>query len=384
MDYRYFIARRYLIDFKKLSLITLISSISFFGVAIGVFALIVVLSVMNGFADVVRGLLVDVDPHVRITSANTRGFTGADSLQEKLAELDHVISTSAYLEGKAMLMRGGAVDVNRVVLVRGVTKEQLETVSAVVDRTTIGEFDVERKNGRPGIVIGSRLGQELSLFPESIDDTLAGTENLEPGRIQLLSAPGIERLMNTFFSTPALNVYDVRGWYDLQTVPEYDETNVFIGLQEAQLLFRMPGQVSGIELRLEDSELADQVKADVQAMLAGGDFEVKTWYDLQKSLYDVMKLEKYGAALIIALIIVIAAFNIIGSLTMIVMEKRHDIGVLKSMGVSRAGIRQIFLFQGAIIGVAGTMLGLVTGLGLMFNPETVWACPDVWCGFVYS
>ena len=102
----------------------------------------------------------------------------------------------------------------------------------------------------------------------------------------------------------------------------------------------------------------------MQALLANGDFEVKTWYDLQKSLYDVMKLEKYGAALIIALIIVIAAFNIVGSLTMVVMEKRHDIGVLKSMGVPRSGIRQIFLFQGAIIGLAGTGLGLVTGLGL--------------------
>ena len=169
MDYRYFIARRYLIDFKKLSLITLISGISFIGVAVGVFALVVVLSVMNGFADVVRGLLVDVDPHVRIISASERGFTGADSLQAQLAELDHVISTSAYLEGKAMLMRGGAVEANRVVLVRGVKKGDLEKVSAVVDRTTIGEFNVERLDGRPRyryrVTVGARA-LPVPRFPE--------------------------------------------------------------------------------------------------------------------------------------------------------------------------------------------------------------------------
>ena len=345
-------------------MITLISGISFLGVVVGVFAMIVVLSVMNGFGDVVKGLLVDLDPHIRIVSAQKRGFTDADSLQARLVDLEYVVSSSAYLEGKALLVRGGNVDANRVVLVRGVNQEQLSGVSSVVDQTTIGEFDVVRKEGRPGIVIGSRLGQELSLFTESDSDLLEGTEDMAASRVQLLSAPGIERMMNSIFSTSPASVYDVRGWYDMNTVPEYDETNVFIDLTEAQRLFRMPDEVSGIELRLEDSRLASQVKAEIQTVLSSDEFDVLTWYDIRKELYDVMQLEKWGASLIIALIIVIAAFNIVGSLTMVVMEKRYDIGVLMSMGVSKEDVRRIFLLQGAIIGIAGTGVGLVTGLGL--------------------
>ena len=364
MDYRYYIARRYLIDWKKMSMISLISGISFLGVVVGVFAMIVVLSVMNGFGDVVKGLLVDLDPHIRIVSAEDRGFQHADSLQERLATLEHVVSTSAYLEGKALLVRGGGVDANRVVLVRGVDQDQLAGVSSVVEQTTIGAFEVKRVDGRAGIVIGSRLGQELSLFTEAESDLLSGTEDMGASQIQLLSAPGIERMMNSIFSTPAASVFDVRGWYDMNTVPEYDETNVFIDITEAQRLFRMPGEVSGIELRLEDSKLAPRVKAQIQAVLSPDEFEVLTWYDIRKELYDVMALEKWGASLIIALIIVIAAFNIVGSLTMVVMEKRYDIGVLMSMGVSRDDVRRIFLMQGGIIGIAGTGVGLITGLGL--------------------
>lgn len=345
-------------------MISLISGISFLGVVVGVFAMIVVLSVMNGFGDVVRGLLVDLDPHIRIVSAKERGFTNADSLQSHLASLDHVVSTSSYLEGKALLVRGGNVDANRVVLVRGVNQEQLAGVSSVVDQTTIGAFDVERQDGRAGIVIGSRLGQELSLFTEADSEGLIGTDEMAASQVQLLSAPGIERMMNSIFSTSVTSVYDVRGWYDMNTVPEYDETNVFVDLTEAQRLFRMPGEVSGIELRLEDSKQAFEVKEAIQSILSSDEFEVLTWYDIRRELYDVMQLEKWGASLIIALIIVIAAFNIVGSLTMVVMEKRYDIGVLMSMGVSKDDIRRIFLIQGAIIGVAGTGVGLITGLGV--------------------
>ena len=342
----------------------MISGISILSVAVGVFALIVVLSVMNGFAEVVRNLLVDIDPHIRVVSATDRGLYDADSLQAQLAELEYVTSTSAYVEGKAMLVRGKGIEANRVVLVRGVDREQLASVSSVVDRTVLGEFELQRNEGRAGIVVGSRLGQELSLFPETESDRLVGTEDFEGSQILLLSAPGIERLLTTIFGTAPVSTFEVRGWYDMETVPEFDETNVYIGIQEAQRLFRMADQVSGIELKLEDADLAPLVKANIQALLGTENVEVLTWYDLQKSLYDVMKLEKWGASLIIALIILIAAFNMVGSLTIVVMEKRHDIGVLKSMGITRADIQRIFLLQGGMIGIIGTGIGLITGVGL--------------------
>jgi lipoprotein-releasing system permease protein len=139
---------------------------------------------------------------------------------------------------------------------------------------------------------------------------------------------------------------------------------VFIDLDEAQRLFRMGESVSGIELRLDDLNRADEVKESLQSLLPADRFQVLTWYDLQKSLYDVMRLEKWGASVILVLIIIVAAFNIVGSLTMVVIEKRRDVGVLQAMGASKRDIRRIFLTEGLLVGVLGTASGLALGLGL--------------------
>jgi lipoprotein-releasing system permease protein len=153
----------------------------------------------------------------------------------------------------------------------------------------------------------------------------------------------------------------VRGLYELE--PVYDASHVFIELGEAQRLFRMAGEVSGVELRLDDLERAAAVKAALQQRL-GPDVRVQTWYDLQRSLYDVMRLEKWGASFVLALIIVVAAFNIVGSLTMIVIEKRRDLGALQAMGASRRDVRRIFLLEGVLVGAIGSGVGLALGLGL--------------------
>jgi lipoprotein-releasing system permease protein len=144
----------------------------------------------------------------------------------------------------------------------------------------------------------------------------------------------------------------------------YDESFVFVDLAEAQRMFRMGAKVHGVDIRLDDIENAGAVQSALQSRLGSADFEVLTWYDLQKSLYAVMRLEKWGAMAVLALIIVVAAFNIVGSLTMIVVEKRRDIGVLRAMGVTAVDVRRIFLADGVLIGLAGGGLGLALGLGL--------------------
>lgn len=360
MDYRYFIAKRYLATRKQVSYISIITGISVAGVAIGVFLLIIVLSVMNGFSDVVRGLLVGLDPHIRIVHAEERGFRDADSLKQLVLDVPGVMDASSYVQGKALLVHEGTSDMNRVVIVRGVDADQARKVSRVVDQTVVGEFDLARRAGKPGMVIGMKLGQDLSLFPAS--DYEQSPVNTEASSVQLLSGPGMERMLTNVFATAPMSAYEIRGLYEME--PIYDETHVFVSVQEAQRLFRMQGEVSGIELRLDDIDRAAALKQEIIAHLNDDTFEVLTWYDLQKSLYDVMKLEKWGASLILVLIVVVAAFNIIGSLTMVVIEKRHDIGVLAAMGVSRKNIRRIFLLEGALIGVIGTGIGLVLGLGI--------------------
>jgi lipoprotein-releasing system permease protein len=144
------------------------------------------------------------------------------------------------------------------------------------------------------------------------------------------------------------------------------ERRVFVGLEEAQRLFQTGGRVTGIDLRLNNLDRAEAVQSRLQAHLDSGRYRVETWYDMQQSLYDVMQLEKWGASAILGLIIIVAAFNIVGSLTMVVIEKRRDIGALQAMGVSQADVRNIFLLEGGLIGAVGTGLGLVLGLGLAF------------------
>jgi lipoprotein-releasing system permease protein len=200
------------------------------------------------------------------------------------------------------------------------------------------------------------LGNRLGLYP--------GGSNRSASNVGLLSAPSIERMLTQVFGVPPVRRFEVRGLFEVQAA--FDQSHVFIGLEEAQRLFRTGSSVSGVDLRLQNLDQADAVKANLQGQLDGARFEVQTWYDLQKSLYDVMRLEKWGASAILILIVVVAAFNIVGSLTMVVIEKRRDVGVLRAMGVSQSNIKRIFLTEGALIGGVGTGLGLVLGLGLAF------------------
>ena len=178
----------------------------------------------------------------------------------------------------------------------------------------------------------------------------------------LFSAQGLGQMLTRIFSPPAVRKFEVRGLYKLEET--YDNTHVFIGIREAQDLFHLKNTVTGIELRLTDLETAQAVKQSLESIYPNR-LRVQTWYDLQRSLYDVMRLEKWGASLILALICVVAAFSIVGSLTMVVVEKRRDIGVLQAMGATSRDIRQLFLVQGGMIGMIGAGTGFVVGLGVL-------------------
>ena len=167
LDYRFLIARRYLSGRRSVSLVSRITSISVVGVALGVAALIVVLSVLNGFFDFVRDMLVSYDPHIRIVSVEEKGFENQDSLLVLAMQHPEVVSATAYVEGKAMLLHDGSGNINKVVIVRGVDPEALSGDNGVVAGTTYGAFDLARQDGRPGIVLGRRLGERLLLAPSS-------------------------------------------------------------------------------------------------------------------------------------------------------------------------------------------------------------------------
>lgn len=365
LDYRLLIARRYLASRRRLTLISVISGVSVAGVAIGVAALVVVLSVLNGFYDVVRDLLVSYDPHVRIEAVGTRGIADADALLTIAREEPGIASASPYVEGKALLAVGGGP--GQVVTVRGVDAGSLD--ARVGQSIREGVFDLGRSDGTNGIVMGASLAGRTGARAADPGIELDGGPRAGrvPGsRVSLLSAGALERAITLYpFGIPDQRAFEVRGTFSLE--PTYDDGHVFVALDQAQRLFGTGGTVTGVDLRLTDLDDAGPVAERLQERLdadAPGQFAVQTWYDLQGSLYSVMKLEKWAASAILALIIVVAAFNIVGALTMIVIEKQRDLGALQAMGASRADIRRIFLLEGLLVGGVGAGIGLAVGLGV--------------------
>lgn len=355
MGYRSLIARRYLASRKQVTLISVITGLSTVGVTLGVAALIVVLSVMNGFYDFVQGMMVAFDPHVRVVSAEGGDVAEADSLVRVARQAPHVQYVAPYVEGKALLVREDGTDAGEVILVRGMPADTASRVGRLVRASGVGAFSLERRASRPGVVVSLTLAERLGLLPGT-------SEGRAASRVGLLTAPGIEQSLTQVFGAPPVTQFDVRGLYEAP--PATEQQHVFVGLAEAQRLFRTGDRVTGVEMLLDDYQNADAVQAYLQERLPGHRYLVETWYDIKDNLYDVMRLEKWGASAILVLIVIVAAFNIVGSLTMVVIEKRRDVGVLQAMGVSPANIRRIFLTEGALIGLIGTGAGVVLGLGL--------------------
>jgi lipoprotein-releasing system permease protein len=339
------IARRYLVSRKHISLVSTLTMISIGGITVGTALLIIVLSVFNGFFDLIKTLLLSYDPDIRIESVEERSFIPPDDIGNIFASIPEIRIAAPYLQGKSLLAHRGSDE--KVVEVRGVdplTFFQVVNMDQALDE---GELDLSVKNRMPGMLIGHQLSAQLGIGPSD--------------RVSLLSAAGIQRSL-TQFSGLRFYTFDVRGSFYLQQV--FEGSIVFIELEAAQRMFNARNRISGFDIKLHDHDTADRVKVQLQQKL-GDQYLVQTWYDLQKPLYDVMNIEKWSAYFILMLIVIVAVLNIIGSLTMIVIQKSRDIGLLMSVGFSREQIRQIFLRQGFLIGLIGCGLG--GGLGLLLS-----------------
>ncbi|XWN36642.1 MAG: ABC transporter permease [Balneola sp.] len=342
MHYTGQIAQRYLFSKKHISLISTLTFISIIGVTIGTALLIVVLSVLNGFFDVVQGYLLNYDPDLRVEASGSSTFIQNQELINQIESLPEVTLLSSYVEGKALLTNNG--NENKVVEIRGVDTESFIRLIEIEQSIKSGLFDVSVRNRKPGLVINEQLRTELEL---ELGDEVA-----------LLSASAMRRTL-TQITVPRFYRFEVRGSYELEQIG--GGAQVFIDLTAAQRLFKSRNSISGIDINITDSELAQELKPALQAKL-GQDYKVSSWYDLQKALYDVMYLEKWGAYAILMIIIIVAVLNIVGSLTMIVIQKRRDIGILITMGYSKNAIKKIFRKQGLYIGLIGCVLGGALGL----------------------
>ncbi len=336
-----FIAKRYLLSKRSIRFINVIGGISIGGIAIGVAALLVALSVFNGFSSVVTSVLVGFDPHLRIEKQGGMTTSEAAEIQKGLQHRSDVKGYSPFVSGKAMLVTRSF---NKVVYVRGIDEQRIADVSGLKNNIVLGSLSLQDSAATGGIVIGFTLADRLA--------AIVGNE------IMIISPSGFQSALSGI-STPQTMKFTVNGIFESNN-KDYDANYAYISLASAQRLFDLEGKVNGVEVRLTDYNLAASLKEDLEQILPS-ELSISTWYDLHKTLYLVMKIERWSAYVLLTLIIVVAMFNMLGSLTMGVIEKRRDIAVLKSMGMAPRRIVRMFMLEGMLIGVVGTVIGLILG-----------------------
>jgi len=341
-----FIARRYLRSKRKIRFINVIGYISIVGITVGVAALLIALSVFNGFSGVVTSVLIGFDPHIRIEKRGNMNLYEYSAIEKVLKENSEVAAYSPFVSGKAMLT---TQSFNKVVFIRGVDEKHIADVSGLKNKIVLGNLSFGEDGGTPGIVIGltladrlaSIIGNELVIYtPRSVQSAFSG------------------------ISSPQGSKYRVTGIYESNN-KEYDGSYAYVSLSGAQSMFGLEGKYSGIEMRLNDFNRAEEIRNSLMKQIPG-DYQISTWYDLHKSLYSVMKIERWSAYILLSLIILVATFNMLGSLTMGVIEKQRDISVLKAMGMAPKNLTRIFMFEGLLIGLIGTLLGIVIGLIVLY------------------
>jgi lipoprotein-releasing system permease protein len=341
MHFERFIARRYLLSKRKARFISIISFISIIGITVGVAALIIVLSVFNGFNNLVTDILVGFDPHLRIEPAEGAALPDAGRVASLIDQDERIAAYSPAISGRAMIVAG---NINRIIMVRGMDEDRIAEVSGVDESIVVGSLRLIREDGSDGIVLGIGLADRLNAM---LGDT-----------VTVISPQGMEAALLRF-GQPIIHRYIVSGIYESMN-QDYDANYAYVSLRSAQRLYNLNSGVTGIEIRLNNFKQAERVKQDVRQRL-GSAYVVNTWYDLHRDLYSVMEIERWSAYIILSLIIAVATFNILGSLTMSVIEKKRDIGVMKSMGATNRAIVRIYLLEGLIVGLIGSILGGLIG-----------------------
>lgn len=350
MSFEFFVSYRYLKAKRKQTFISIITFISIGGVALGVTALIVVLAVMSGFENDLKHKILGLNSHALVL--NWEGaFENYEQIKAKVETVPGVVAATPFILTQVMISSGGSVT---GAVLRGVDVQSAPRVIALNNILRQGSWrnlePAKEGTGKAGdepggIILGQELARNLNL---SLGDTLS-----------VISPLGE---MTPLGRLPKMRPFKVVGVFE-SGMYEYDSTIAFISLVRAQDFLGLGNKVTGLEVRTHDIYRAADIARDIQRRL-GLPFWTKDWMRMNKNLFSALKLEKLVMFIILTLIILVAAFNIVASLIMVVMEKAKDIAILKSMGATAGSIMKIFVLEGLIIGTVGTVLGLIGGVGL--------------------
>ncbi len=340
------VAARYLRPRRREGFISVIAGFSLLGIALGVATLIIVMAVMNGFREELLGRILGLNGHLGVYAA-TAEFRDFDAAAEVVRGIPGVVSVTPIVEGQVMTTAAGKTS---GALVRGIRPEDFRGRPIFAENVTAGSLDDFQ--GKDSVAVGSRLAQRLGLAP--------GDE------ITLISPQG---RATAFGTMPRMRAYTIAATFEVGMY-EYDSSFVYMPLEAAQVYFRLPEAVSSLEVMVEDADrVADVREAIIEALGAG--VRLLDWQQANASFFNAIKVERNVMFLILALIILVAAFNIISSLIMLVKDKGQDIAILRTMGATKGMIMRIFFLNGATVGVVGTFAGFVLGLAFATNVEII-------------
>ena len=343
-----FIALRYTRAKRRNHFISFISLISMLGIALGVMALITVLSVMNGFEKELRTRILGVVAHATVTGVGDEGLRNWRVLTNVLGRYPQVIGLAPYVHGEGMLANGSEVSGT---LIRGILPDEEPKVSELATKMVVGRLN-DLKTGEFGIILGKELARTLGVEKGDKVSLLTPQANVTPAGI----LPRFKRFT-------VVGVFEA-GMY------EYDSALALIHLDDAAKLMRMEGAVSGVRLKLDDMYAAPRLSRQLSEELPIG-YMISDWTHQHVNFFRAVQMEKTVMFIILLMIVGVAAFNIVSTLVMVVADKKADIAILRTMGSSPRSIMAMFMIQGAIIGAVGTLIGTVGGVALALNIGTV-------------
>ncbi len=400
MKYELFVSLRYLKAKRKQSFISLITFISIGGVALGVAALIIVISVMTGFKEDLQGKILGAYSHLLILKHPLEEVVGIKTytdIMKNIEDVKGVVASTPFIYGQVMLTSEGSVsgaflrgidvktapgvitlkddlimgDLGELEVRGGIEKKKVDIPPKDIDSELEGEGSDKNRNTEDdkygGITIFEFEEKEQSERSKNLPGVIIGKElakllgSVYGDEVVILSPKGE---ITPFGFTPKMRRYRVVGLFD-SGMYEFDSTFAFISISEAQSFFGMNDRVTGIEVKVDNIYNVRNIGKNIQAKL-GLPYYTRNWMEMHKNIFAALQMEKVAMFVILAMIVFVAAFNIASTLIMVVMEKNKDIAILKSMGASSGGIMKIFMFEGLIIGVFGTFMGFVSGYIICF------------------
>lgn len=345
MFFELYFALRYLKAKRKQAFIPVITVISVLSVMVGVMSLVVVLSVMNGFRDDLMSKILGVNSHVLIMNYGGP-FKDYEKVGKRVEKVDGVLASTPFIYSQGMINSSGNVS---MAVIRGLDPRSVVNVldiESMIKKGSLASIQGSA-NGLPGIIIGNELSRKVEAHPgDTLTVVSPGGKSTPSGR------------------APKTRKYKVTAIFD-SGMYDYDASMAFISLKESQDFLGLGDRVTGLEIKVRDVYKADTVARAIQEKL-GYPYWTRDWKLTNRNLFAMLSLQKTTLFVILSMIVLVGALSIIGTLVMVVMEKKKDIAILRAMGTSARSIMSIFILQGVFVGIVGTLSGLVSGLGICF------------------